>query len=298
MLRFSRSLAARATRPLQMSLMMKQMEMSQTLTEGDRPVSSFSDEFLRPKTHSDMEAKYGRYAKYSNPAFCKVDTSKEVVLNTYPEGTNHGLTQNNWKNLDEYYAGFYDEDFFRKNVLKPRLPESQEDRVRVTDYALNSVLIGFGIFCVRYTVAPFWWIGQPRMTLVAESNIEAEIGVLAEKECKTVVWRGKPVYCYNRSPFQIQQLDETPLNALKHPETDIARFGSDATFRKIAVVIAICTHLGCIPLANEGIFNGFFCPCHGSHYDASGRIRQGPAPLNLEIPPHRWIDEQTVFLGK
>lgn len=298
MLRAARPSLIRATRPAAMSLMMKQMEMGQPLTEGDKPVSSFKDEFLRPKTHSDMVAKYGRYAKYSNPAFCKVDTTNEVVLNTYPEGTNAGLTNNVWKNMDDYHAGFYDEEFFRKNILKPRVSEDQEDRVRVTDYALNTALLGFGVFCIRYAIAPFWWIGQPRMTLVAESNIEAEIGEMSDKECKTIVWRGKPVYVYRRSAFQMQQVDETPMSALKHPETDHQRFGTDETFRKTAVVIAICTHLGCIPLANEGIFNGFFCPCHGSHYDASGRIRQGPAPLNLEVPPHRWLDEQTVFLGK
>jgi len=293
-----RFMPVRATQRLGMSLMLKQMEGSTPLTEGDKPVSAWKDEFLRPRTHSDMVAKYGRYAKYSNPAFCKVDTTNEVVLNTYPEGTNHGLTNNVWKNMDEYSVGFYDEEFCRKNVLKPRIREDQEDRVRLTDYMLNSTLMGFMVLCIRYTLAPLWWIGQPRMTLVAESNIEAEIGTMEEKECKTIVWRGKPIYVYRRNAFQLHQVDETPMSALKDPETDHQRFGTDPNYRQYAVVIAICTHLGCIPLANEGIFNGFFCPCHGSHYDASGRIRQGPAPLNLEVPPHKWIDAQTLFLGK
>ena len=143
-------------------------------------------------------------------------------------------------------------------------------------------------------IAPLWWVGQPRLTLVNESNVEVEIGEMEDKECKTIVWRGKPVYVYARSEGQMKTLSETPMSALKHPETDESRFPNN---RRYAVVIAICTHLGCIPSANEGAFGGFFCPCHGSHYDASARIRVGPAPLNLEIPPHRWIDEGTVYLG-
>ena len=279
-----------------MSILMKQMEMSQPLTQNDRSVQSFSDEFLRPAKSQEMTNKHGQYAKYSNPAFCNVDTTNEIVLNTYPEGSTAGRLENT-HSTESFYGGMYDEAFFRKNVLKPKASEATEDKARVMDYAMNSVMLGLGILCLRYAISPFWWIGQPRMTLVAESNIECEIIGMEDKECKTIVWRGKPVYVYYRSDKQMEQMVDTPLSALKHPETDVERF-PDEGHRKHAVVIAICTHLGCIPAPNEGIFNGFFCPCHGSHYDASGRIRQGPAPLNLEIPPNKWLDDTTLFLGK
>lgn len=285
----------RASRVVPMSIVCRQLEMSTPLTENDRPVNSFGDEFLTPTRNTDLEKKHGKYAKYSNPAFTTVDTSSEVKLNTYPEGPTQGRTENQGHDMKKWHAGFIDEAFFRKHILKPQAPVDKEDRARVTDYVLNSVIMGFSVLAIRYTLAPIWWIGQPRMTLVAESNVEVEIGQLELKECKTVVWRGKPVYVYRRTPLQIKQMDETPMSVLKHPETDVQRFPGN---RDMAVVIAICTHLGCIPSPNDGLFMGFFCPCHGSHYDASGRIRQGPAPLNLEVPPHKWINDETIFLGK
>lgn len=288
--------AVRRTRLNHVSLVFQQLEGSNPLTVKDKPVSSWSDEFLKPPVSKEMMSKYGRYAKYSDPALCTVDTSSEVVLNTYPEGAPQGrIEATAGVALKDYDASMWDEDFFRKYILKPKLPEELEDRARVTDYALNSALLGFVILMVRYAVLPLWYVGQPAMSMVGQMNIEAEVGELEERECKTVVWRGKPVYIYRRNNRQMKDVTDTPLSALKHPETDEARFPSN---RDKAVVIAICTHLGCIPIPNEGLFNGFFCPCHGSHYDASGRIRQGPAPLNLEVPPYRWVDDRTIYLGK
>ncbi|CUG84169.1 transmembrane protein, putative [Bodo saltans] len=276
-------------------MVVKQLEMNTPLTAKDKPVNSFGDEFLKPQTNGNMVAKHGQYAKYSDPAFTEVDTSKEVVLNTYPDGTREGrIETTTGVPLKEYNASMWDEDFFRKHILKPRQPDEAIERARVMDYALNSVMVGFSILMVRYAILPVWYMGQPTMTMVGQMNIEAEIGQLEDKQCKTVVWRGKPVYVYKRSAKQMRDVEETPMSALKHPETDVARFPNN---RLLAVCIAICTHLGCIPIPNEGLFGGFFCPCHGSHYDASGRIRQGPAPLNLEVPPHKWVNDETIYLG-
>lgn len=295
MLRKTVACAFRSTRVAQLSLVVKQLEMSNPLVTKDKPVNSWSDEFMKPATNKDLTAKYGQYAKYSDPAFCNVDTTSEVVLNTYPNGSKEGLIQTTaGVALKDYDANMWDEDFFRKHILKPKATEIEADRARVADYALNSVMVGFSILMMRYAFLPVWYMGQPTMTMVGQMNIEAEIGQLEDKQCKTVVWRGKPIYVYKRSARQLQQEEECPMSALKHPETDIQRFPKN---RFLAVCIAICTHLGCIPIANEGLWGGFFCPCHGSHYDASGRIRQGPAPLNLEVPPHRWISDETLYLG-
>lgn len=277
-----------------MNIVLAQLELTRTLTENDKVITSPADEFLKPTQHQDMKDKYGQYAKYSNPAFAQVDTSSEVVLNTYPEGTSYGLIQNQFPDMKQWSGSWIDEKFFRENILKPRVPEDQEDMARTKDYILNASIFGVFLMVMRYIIAPVWWSGQPKMTMVAESNIEAEIGVLEKKECKTIVWRGKPIYVYRRDEKQLADVKGTPMSALKHPEEDEKRFPVNNEY---AVVIAICTHLGCIPIPNEGIFNGFFCPCHGSHYDASGRIRQGPAPLNLELPPMRWIDDNTIYLG-
>jgi len=275
--------------------LVKQFEFRETITKDDRPVSSFGDEFGAPPRSQEMINKYGRYGEFSNPAFTKVDTTKEVVLNSYPEGDVYGRIENYHPDPTKFSACQYDEEFFRKHILKPKASLDNEDRARVMDYGLNATMIMFTVLAIRYSLAPVWWMGQPRMTLVFESNIEIEIGPMDDKECKTIVWRGKPVFLYKRSAMQMNQLKETPLSALKDPQTDEQRFPEK---RDYALVIGICTHLGCIPAPNEGLYMGFFCPCHGSHYDASGRIRQGPAPLNLEIPPHKWLDENTLFLGK
>ncbi|EAN94284.1 putative rieske iron-sulfur protein, mitochondrial precursor [Trypanosoma cruzi] len=288
--------AVRRTRLNHVSLVFKQLEGSNPLTVKDKPVNSWSDEFLKPPVSKEMMNKHGKYAKYSDPALCTVDTSSEVVLNTYPDGAPQGRIETTaGVALKDYDASMWDEEFFRKFILKPKLPEELEDRARVTDYALNSALLGFVILMARYAVLPLWYVGQPAMSMVGQMNIEAEVGELEDRQCKTIVWRGRPVFVYKRSARQMKELQETPLSALKHPEADEARFPDH---REKAVVIAICTHLGCIPIPNEGLYNGFFCPCHGSHYDASGRTRQGPAPLNLEVPPYKWIDDNTIYIGK
>lgn len=285
--------ATRIARPS--VLIMKQLEMRETITQDDRCVNSIGDEFGAPAKSQEMINKYGRYGEYSNPAFTKVDTGKEVVLNTYPEGHTYGRLENHYPDPTKYNCNLYDEEFFRTKILKPKAALEIEDRARLGDYMLNSAIVASFVLAARYILAPLWWMGQPRMTLVFESNIEVEIGEMDDKMCKTIVWRGKPVFLYKRSELQKKQMADTPLNVLKDPETDAQRFPEMSDY---ALVIGICTHLGCVPSPNEGIYMGFFCPCHGSHYDVSGRIRQGPAPLNLEIPPHRWIDEGTIFLGK
>lgn len=275
-------------------LVMSQFEMRDVITKDDKLVGSLADEFGMPPRSQEMINKYGRMAEFSNPNFAKVDTSKEVVLNTYPDGDAYGRIENH-VDPKTYSACLHDEDFFRRHILKDQKPVDQEDRARSLDVVLNSCVAGLCFIAIRYMIAPLWWIGQPRMTLVFESNIEVEIGKMDDKECKTIAWRGKPVYLYKRSNNQLKQLAETPMSALKDPQTDEQRFKDKMEY---CVVIGICTHLGCIPIPNEGMYMGFFCPCHGSHYDASGRIRVGPAPLNLEIPPHNWIDDNTIFLGK
>lgn len=283
----------RRTRIVGVSLLLKQLELVSPVTIKDKPVNSYGDEFLKPPASKAMEAKYGKYAKYSDPSLCHVDTSSEVILNTYPDGPRQGRIENNYA-LKEFTGSLWDEKFFRANILKKKAGVAEEDKHRVIDYAVNSFLLGFGLLILRQFVMPIWYVGQPPMSAVQSMNIEADVGVLELKQCKTIVWRGKPIYVYRRTPKQLSDMEKTPMNVLKHPETDEKRF---PTSREHVVCIAICTHLGCIPIPNEGIFGGFFCPCHGSHYDISGRIRQGPAPLNLEVPPYKWLTDTTLYLG-
>ena len=100
---------------------------------------------------------------------------------------------------------------------------------------------------------------------------------------------------YATIPEEIKEARETPMSALVDPQEDSARV--KAGHDKWLITIGICTHLGCVPLANKGDYLGWFCPCHGSHYDTSGRIRKGPAPLNLVIPPYEFISDTKVRIG-
>jgi ubiquinol-cytochrome c reductase iron-sulfur subunit len=114
----------------------------------------------------------------------------------------------------------------------------------------------------------------------------------------TVTWRGKPVFIRHRTPEEIAEAEEVPLAELRDPQPDDARVLEPQWL----VVVGVCTHLGCVPLGNrpgepKGDYGGWFCPCHGSHYDTSGRIRRGPAPLNLAVPEYAFTDQNMIRIG-
>ena len=109
----------------------------------------------------------------------------------------------------------------------------------------------------------------------------------------TVLWRGKPIFIRRRTKKEIIEAASVDLKDLKDPEKDSDR----AKNPEWLVMVGVCTHLGCVPLGNKGEYKAWFCPCHGSHYDTSGRIRKGPAPTNLEIPKYKFIDNNTIKIG-
>ena len=132
-------------------------------------------------------------------------------------------------------------------------------------------------------------------TVAAGAPIDVDLTPIAEGQDIKVFWRGKPIYIMNRTKKQVEEAKAVNLSSLPDPQPDSARVkeGHDNWL----VVIGICTHLGCIPIAHEGGYDGFFCPCHGSQYDSSGRIRQGPAPLNLAIPPYAFVSDTKIKIG-
>jgi ubiquinol-cytochrome c reductase iron-sulfur subunit len=124
-------------------------------------------------------------------------------------------------------------------------------------------------------------------------QIEVDISAIQEGQIVTVKWRGKPVFIRHRTPKEIEEAVNTPLAELRDPQTDAQRVQKAPWL----VVIGICTHLGCIPLGHDGKYDGWLCPCHGSVYDTSGRIRQGPAPLNLEVPEYAFLSDVKLRIG-
>ena len=155
--------------------------------------------------------------------------------------------------------------------------------------------------------------------LVHQLNPDAAVRALATKEVDIsaievgqaikVIWQGKPVFLRRLTDRELVKDEETPLSALKDPDARNDNLsGAEATVearvqrQNFVVVTGVCTHLGCVPLGtdtgdNRGDYGGWFCPCHGSHYDSLGRIRKGPAPENLAVPPLEFISDTTIRLG-
>jgi len=111
----------------------------------------------------------------------------------------------------------------------------------------------------------------------------------------TVLWRGKPIFVKRRTPEEILEAQSVSLKDLPDPQKDKDRVKDGKN--EWLVMVGVCTHLGCVPLKDKGEFNGWFCPCHGSHYDVSGRVRKGPAPKNMEIPKYEFLNNNTIKIG-
>ncbi len=109
------------------------------------------------------------------------------------------------------------------------------------------------------------------------------------------MWRGNPIFIKHRTPEEIKQASEASNSDLKDPQPDSDRVKKGK--EQWLVTIGICTHLGCVPIGGQGEYKGWFCPCHGSQYDTSGRIRKGPAPKNLEVPPYEFLNDTTIKIG-
>ena len=127
----------------------------------------------------------------------------------------------------------------------------------------------------------------------AVSTIEVDISSIEPGSFLKVAWRGKPIYIRRRTNEEIADAEKDDNLNLPDPQKDMDRVQK----REWLVVVGVCTHLGCIPIANQGEYEGWFCPCHGSHYDISGRIRKGPAPTNLEVPPYEFVSDSLIKIG-
>jgi ubiquinol-cytochrome c reductase iron-sulfur subunit len=165
------------------------------------------------------------------------------------------------------------------------------------DFLLASTT-ALGLAGVAVAVWPFIDSINPAKDVLALSSTEVDLSSVQVGMAITAMWRGKPVFIRHRSDAEIESAKAVSLDELRDPQDDADRVQKPEWL----IAVGVCTHLGCIPSGqnlgdSRGDFGGWYCPCHGSHYDASGRIRKGPAPFNLPIPPYAFTDDTTIVIG-
>lgn len=152
---------------------------------------------------------------------------------------------------------------------------------------------GVGVVAAAATVWPLIDQMNPSKDVLALSTTEVDLSAIEVGQSVTAVWRGKPVFIRRRTQEEIAEARSVPLADLPDPETDEERVQKDEWL----IMVGVCTHLGCVPLGQQGEYGGWFCPCHGSHYDTSGRIRKGPAPDNLTVPQYAFVTDNKIVIG-
>ena len=162
----------------------------------------------------------------------------------------------------------------------------RRDFLFTASYAVGAVGVGAAVW-------PLIDQMNPDASVKALASTEVDVSSLEVGKSITVLWRGKPVFIKRRTDQEIQKAREVSLGDLKHPEKDEDRVKKPEWL----VMLGVCTHLGCVPLTDKGDYDGWFCPCHGSHYDTSGRIRKGPAPTNMEVPKYEFVNNNTIKIG-
>lgn len=149
---------------------------------------------------------------------------------------------------------------------------------------------------------------RPSASTLALASIEVDVSSLTPGMSLTAKWRGKPIFIRNRTDKEVEEAKSVPMAELKDPVARNANVPADAEASDLdrsagegkenwIVMIGSCTHLGCVPLGQAGDFGGWFCPCHGSHYDTAGRIRKGPAPENLHVPTYSFVSDTVIRIG-
>jgi len=176
-------------------------------------------------------------------------------------------------------------------------PTATGDEEEISRRAFTYVVVaGMGVTTVHAgkTVAlDFISTMSASADVLAVSKVEVDLSAIPVGKNVTIKWRGKPLFVRHREDAEVTEMQNMDMSLLKDPQRDQDRVKHPS----FLVTLGVCTHLGCVPIANAGDFGGYYCPCHGSHYDGSGRIRKGPAPLNLEVPEYEFTDDTTIMVG-
>ncbi|CDK26606.1 unnamed protein product [Kuraishia capsulata CBS 1993] len=171
--------------------------------------------------------------------------------------------------------------------------KGSSDKSRDFTYFMVGSFGVLGAASAKSTVESFLSTMSASADILAMAKVEVKLSAIPEGKNVIVKWQGKPVFIRHRTSGEIEEANEVDISTLRDPQNDADRVKNPEWL----IMLGICTHLGCVPIGEAGDFGGWFCPCHGSHYDISGRIRRGPAPLNLEIPEYEFSDPDTLVVG-
>ncbi|XP_074644931.1 cytochrome b-c1 complex subunit Rieske, mitochondrial-like [Tubulanus polymorphus] len=183
----------------------------------------------------------------------------------------------------------------KESTMDPSQLSKKTDTVRKSfTYLVTAGSLGVaGLYSAKTVAHEFISTMSASADVLAMAKIEIKLSEIPEGKSVTFKWRGKPLFIRHRTSEDIERENAVNLSELRHPEHDNERTKNPEWL----VLLGVCTHLGCVPIADAGDFGGYYCPCHGSHYDGSGRIRKGPAPLNLEVPEYTFVDEDLLVVG-
>ena len=174
-----------------------------------------------------------------------------------------------------------------------------DDSLRRRDF-INIAAVSFAGVGAVAVVLPLINQMSPPADVLALASTEVDISKIESGQAIKTSWRKQPVFVRNLTPQEVQQANAVPLSELRDPQTLADRTKPGKI--NWLVTLGVCTHLGCVPLGvaageNRGEFGGYFCPCHGSHYDTAARIRKGPAPTNLVVPDYNFTSDTVVTIG-
>ncbi|KAH9882237.1 hsp70 nucleotide exchange factor fes1 [Plenodomus biglobosus] len=164
---------------------------------------------------------------------------------------------------------------------------------KVFQYFMVGTMGALASLGAKATVQDFLVNMSASADVLAQAKVEIDLAAIPEGKNVIIKWRGKPVFIRHRTESEIKEAEDTKWQSLRDPQPDSDRVKTPEWL----IMLGVCTHLGCVPIGEAGDFGGWFCPCHGSHYDISGRIRKGPAPLNLEVPAYDFPEDGKVVIG-
>lgn len=212
----------------------------------------------------------------------------------FPIATNvlGGKTQMRFAHTDVQIPDF---SLYRRDAVKDPTKSSEPSSASRKAYSYLMVAAGTipAAYATKSLVAEFVSTMSATADVLALAKIEVKLSDIPEGKNATFKWRNKPLFIKHRSQEEIEREQTVDISSLRDQQTDEERVQKPEWL----ILLGVCTHLGCVPISNAGDYGGYYCPCHGSHYDGSGRIRKGPAPLNLEVPTYSFTSEDVVVVG-